>query len=271
MRTPVIKGRGFTRDDRDGTAPVMIVSAALAARAFPGENPIGKHVACCEAGPNGARVIVGVAADIRSRGPAIAPEPEFYLPMTQPPQLAFRWFRTFWVVLRTNRAPESLREPLRAAVANVDRDLPIFDVRTMDQRLGRTLATARFNTRLLSLLGAIGLVLAASGIYGVVAYFVGQRAQEIGVRIALGASTAAVVRLILNQALRPVAVGAVAGVLAALAATRALASQLVDVSPTDPLTIAAGVATLFVVALVASVVPARRAASVDPTRALLAE
>ena len=141
----------------------------------------------------------------------------------------------------------------------------------MEDRLAGTMATARFNTLLLSLLGGIGLLLAASGIYGVIAYFVTQRTQEIGVRVALGASTWSVVRLVLVQAMRPVVVGAAVGVVVALAASRVLASQLFGVTPTDPLTIAAVVATLIGVALVASAVPARRAAAVDPTRALQAE
>jgi ABC-type antimicrobial peptide transport system permease subunit len=175
------------------------------------------------------------------------------------------------VVVRTTGDPAALGKPLSAAVTRVDRDLPLFDMRTMEQRLSGTLATSRFNTLLLSLLGAIGLLLAASGIYGVIAYFVSQRTQEIGVRIALGASTGNVVRMILGQALRPVAIGAAIGVVAALAASRVIASQLFGVSRTDPLTIAAVVATLIGVALVASAVPARRAAAVDPTRALQSE
>ena len=154
---------------------------------------------------------------------------------------------------------------------SVDRDLPLFDVRTMEQRLSGSLATARFNTVLLSLLGGVGLLLAASGIYGVIAYYVSQRTQEIGVRMALGATRGSVVRLILSLAMRPVAVGAVLGILAATAASRVLASQLFQVSSTDPLTIAAVVTTLLGVALVASAVPARRAATVDPTRALQSE
>ena len=274
MQTPILKGRAFTDDDRDGGQRVMIVSAALAARAFPGHDPIGKRIACCESAPDGSpiwKVIVGVAGDIRSRGPAVAPRPEFYLPMAQAPNDAWHWFRTFYVVVRATGNPAALAEPLRAAVARIDPDLPIFDVRTMDQRLAGTLATARFNTLLLSLLGGIGLLLASGGIYGVIAYFVSQRTQEIGVRIALGASTSSVVRLILAQAVKPVAIGAVVGVAAALAAGRVLSSQLFNVSSADPLTIAAVVATLFGVALVASAVPARRAASTDPTRALQAE
>ena len=271
MGVPIVKGRNFNDGDRADRQRVMIVSARLAALAFPGQDPIGKRIGCCEPGPNGLKVIIGVAGDIRSRGPAVAPGPEFYLPLSQTPDVAWNWFRTLYVVARTTRDPAALVKPLNAAVTRVDRDLPLFDVRTMEQRLAGSLATARFNTLLLSLLGGIGLVLAATGIYGVIAYFVSQRTQEIGVRMALGATPGSVVRLILGQALRPVAIGAVLGVAAALLVSRVLTSQLFGVSRTDPLTIAAVVATLIGVALVASAVPARRAASVDPTRALQSE
>jgi putative ABC transport system permease protein len=268
---PIVAGRNFDDRDRADGQRVMIISARLAALAFPGQDPLGKRIRCCEAGESGQKVVVGVAGDIRSRGPAIAPGPEFYLPLMQAPDAAWNWFRTLYVVVRTTGDPMALVKPLSAAVIGIDRDLPLFDVRTLEQRLAGTLATARFNTLLLSLLGAIGLLLAASGIYGVIAYFVSQRTQEIGVRMALGASRASVVRLILAQGLRPVAAGAAIGVLAALAASRVLASQLFGVTPTDPLTIVAVVATLIGVAFVASVVPARRAAGIDPTRALQAE
>src|SRR6185436_2029582 len=196
----------------------------------------------------------------------------FYLPLAQAPDDAWNWLqRVMYVVARTDGDPAALVPPLRAMVARVDPELPLYDVRPMDQRLAGTLETARFNTLLLSLLGGIGLLLAASGIYGVIAYFVSQRTQEIGVRIALGASTASVVRLILAQAMRPVALGAAIGIVAALAASRVLASQLFNVSRTDPVTIGAVVAALAAVALVASAVPARRAAAIDPTRALQSE
>jgi len=271
MGVPIVKGRNFNDGDRADGQRVMIISARLAAVAFPGQDPIGKRIGCCEPGPDALKVVIGVAGDIRSRGPAVAPKPEFYLPIAQTPDVVWNWFRTVYVVVRTTGDPAAIVKPLNAAVALVDRDLPLFDVRTMEQRLAGSLATARFNTLLLSLLGAIGLALAATGIYGVIAYFVSQRTQEIGVRMALGATSGSVVRLILGQALRPVAIGAVVGVAAALGASRVLSSQLFGVSPTDPLTIAAVVATLIGVALLASAVPARRAAAVDPTRALQSE
>jgi len=275
MRVPIVKGRGFTADDRRGGQKVMIISEALAARAFPGQDPVGKRIGCCESNPDGSqswKVVVGVAGDIRSRGPARVPGPEFYLPLTQAPDVAWTWIqRTAYILVRTDRQPMTLVPALRAAIGRLDPDVPLFDIREMDQRLAGTLATARFNTLLLSILGGIGLLLAAGGIYGVIAYFVTQRTQEIGVRIALGATPASVVRMILGQAMRPVALGTLFGVGGALAASRVLSGQLFGVTRTDPLTMAAVVATLIGVALVASVVPARRAATVDPTRALQSE
>jgi predicted permease len=277
MRTPIVKGRAFTDDDRANGQRVMIINETLAARAFPGQDPIGKRINCCESNADGSpvwKVVIGVAGDIRSRGPARPPDPEFYLPWTQVPKDAWNWFRTFYIIARTDGEPSRLLTPLRGAMARIDPDVALFDVRTMDQRLNGALATAQFNTLLLSLLGGIGLLLAASGIYGVVSYLVSQRTQEIGVRMALGATAGSVVRLILRQSFKPVAIGAVIGLLGAIAATRLLASQLVDVygvSRTDPLTIVLVAATLITVALAASAVPAKRAAAIDPTKALAAE
>ena len=135
---------------------------------------------------------------------------------------------------RTTGDPSALAQPSRAALARVDPDLALFDARPMEDRLAGTLATSRFNTRLLAMLGVVGLLLAASGIYGVIGYFVSQRTQEIGVRLALGATPASVVRLVVGQAMGPLAVGALVGVAASLAASRAISSQLFDVSRTDP-------------------------------------
>jgi len=214
-------------------------------------------------------VVVGVASDVRSLGLAENVFPEFYLPMAQAPPDAWRWTqRTMYLVARTDRAPESLAPGLRRAVAAVDPDLPLYDVKTMEQRQGDSIATARFNTLLLTLLGLIGLILAAVGIYGVVSYYVAQRTREIGIRMALGDTPRGVSILVLRQAALPVAAGLLLGLGASAAATRLLAASLVGVQRTDPLTLATVVVLLAATALLASVVPAQRAARVDPKAAL---
>ncbi len=273
MRIPLKRGRAFTADDRDGQPKVMIVNETLARRAWPYEDPIGKRVACCEAAPDGKsplwKVVVGVAADVRYRGAAGEPAPEFYLPVAQSPGGAWDWLqRSMTLVARTSQDPATLIAPARKAIARVDPTLPLFAIATMDQRVSDSVATARFNTGLLTTLGLVGLLLAAVGIYGVIAYFVSQRTQEIGVRFALGASPRDVLTLVVRQALRPVLWGVAVGVGLAMPATRLLETQLFGVTAHDPLTLASVTVTLVVVALVASVVPAGRAARVDPARAL---
>ncbi|HMC78216.1 MAG TPA: ABC transporter permease [Vicinamibacterales bacterium] len=274
MGIPITRGRALTDQDRRGGLKVMVISEALARAAWPDQDPIGRRIICCEAAPDGGpdyKTVVGVAGDVRSNAPGDAPTPEFYLPIAQVPPEAWTWIqRTMYVVVRTPGDPSSAGGSLREAVRRVAPDVPLFDVRTMEERLGASLSTARFNMTLLTLLGGIGLLLAAIGIYGVMGYFVTRRTQEIGVRMALGATRADVVRLIVRQAAAPVAIGLAAGVLASLALTSVLQAQLFGVSPRDPLTLMGAAVLLAVVGLVASLVPARRAASIDPTRALRA-
>jgi putative ABC transport system permease protein len=173
-----------------------------------------------------------------------------------------------YVVVRTPLTPEAMSNPMRMAAAEVAPGVPLFGLMTMEQRVVNSLATAKFNTLLLTLLSAIGLVLAAVGIYGVIAYFVTRRTQEIGVRMALGATRGDVVRLVIGQAARPVMLGIIAGIVASAFLTRVLASQLFGVTPGDPVTFAIVAIALAIVALLASLLPAARAATVDPTRAL---
>jgi putative ABC transport system permease protein len=272
MRIPILRGRAITDADRLGGLKVMVISEALARAAFPGEDPIGKRVACCEAAPDGGpdfKTVVGVAGDVRSRGPGEAPSPEFYLPAAQVPDVAWTWIqRTMYIVVRTPMDPERMSLPLRTAAGHVAAGVPLFNVRTMEQRLGESLATAKFNTLLLTLLGTIGLVLAAVGIYGVIAYFVSRRTQEIGVRMALGATRKDVLVLVIRQAAWPVAIGVAGGVIMSAGATRVLSSQLFSVTPNDPITFGTVALGLTAIAILATLVPARRAASVDPTKAL---
>jgi putative ABC transport system permease protein len=273
MKIPILKGRGLTDADRHGSLKVMVISESLATAAFPNQDPIGKRIACCEAAPDGKspdfKVVVGVAGDVRWRGPGEAPTPEFYLPAEQVPAAAWDWVqRTMYIAVRTAIEPAAAAAPLRSVVAESAPGVPLFNIRTMEQRLGDSLAAARFNTLLLALLGGIGLVLAAVGIYGVIAYFVSRRTQEIGVRMALGATRRDVVVMILKETARPVCTGIVVGVIASAALTRVLSTQLFEVSPGDPMTFITVALGLGVVALAASLGPARRAARVDPTRAL---
>ena len=270
LRIPLTRGRFFTDRDVRPAPLVMIVSDALAREAFGDDNPVGKRMICCEGGPDDPmwKTVVGVVGDVRPRGPADPARPEFYLPLMQIP--AGQWGgRTMSLVARAeNGDAAALGATVRQAVAAVDPTLPLYDLRTMDEGHRRTMAQARFNTVMMSSLGLTGLLLAAIGIYSLVAWVVSQRTKEIGVRMALGAPTPRVVRHVTMQALGPVGAGLAAGMLAALAAGRALEDQLFEVSARDPLTLAAVALLMLLVASVAAFVPARRAARIDPSRAL---
>jgi len=272
MRIPIVRGRDLDERDVRGGLRVMVVSEALAKAAWPNQDPIGKRVACCEGAPDDPRwkTVVGVAADVHTGGPTHDIRPEFYIPIVQAPADAWRWVnRTMTVVARAASGDASSIAPtVRAAVKSVDPTVPVFGVATMTERLDQSVAEARFHLELLVSLGAVGLFLAAAGIYSVIAYFVTLRRHEIGVRMALGASASDVVRLMTWQGLRPVIVGAAIGALAAVWATRLLRGSLYGVTPSDPLTFAAVTVVLLGVSLLAIIIPARRVAAVDPTTAL---
>ncbi|HSK79773.1 MAG TPA: FtsX-like permease family protein, partial [Thermoanaerobaculia bacterium] len=195
--------------------------------------------------------------------------PEVYFPLAQVPP--FLWDDediTFALVARTEGDPAGQADGVRKAVLAADPSLPVFGVATMEEIRATSLALTRLNTMLLAGLGGIGLLLAAVGIYGVIAYFVAQRTQEIGLRMALGATERGVLGMVVLQALRPVGVGLALGLAGAFAATRALKSLLFGVSASDPVTFVGVVCVLLAAALLASYGPARRAARVEPTRAL---
>jgi predicted permease len=271
LRIPLRSGRAFTDRDIAGATRVMLVNETLARLAFPGENPLGKRLACCEGAPDDPswKTIVGVVADTRWRGPSVEPTPEFYLPMAQIPAVAWDWTqRVMTVVARTSGDPAQLATVMRGAVATVDPALPVYDIATMDERLGRSLAQSRFNTFLLTALGGIGLLLAVVGLYGVLAYLVTQRSHEIGIRMALGATARDVLVLVARQGMVLVVAGIALGIVAAIAATRLLRELLFGVTATDPATFVAVAAVLAIAGVLASIIPARRATRVDPTRAL---
>jgi predicted permease len=276
MGIPLLKGRFIDDTDVPGSERVMVVSETLARLAFPGQDPIGKRIVCCEDTPDGKpifKTVVGVVGDVRWRGPAEEGGPEFYLPIAQAPALSWKWNqRSMTLVARSAGGTAAAAVPaLRAAVAQVDPTVPLYDVASMEERLHEATATSRFLMRLLAALGLFGLLLAAVGVYGVVAYGVAQRTREIGVRMALGATTGQVLALTARGGLRPVALGLVTGLLLSVAASRALGSVLRGVSATDPLTFACVACVLLLASLVAVYLPSRRAARVDPARALVAE
>ncbi|MFL5362190.1 MAG: ABC transporter permease, partial [Myxococcales bacterium] len=276
MGIPLLKGRFIDDTDVPGSERVMVVSESLARLAFPGEDPIGKRISCCEITPDGKpnfKTVIGVVGDVRWQGPAESTGPEFYLPMAQAPPLSWKWNqRSMTLVARSADGNAASAVPaLRAAVAQIDATIPLYDISTMEERLHEATATSRFLMRLLAALGLFGLLLAAVGVYGVVAYGVAQRTREIGVRMALGATAGQVLALTARGGLRPVALGLVMGLFLSVAATRALGSVLRGVSATDPLTFAGVGFILLLASAIAVYVPSRRAARVDPARALVAE
>ncbi len=268
MHISLIAGRSITAVD-DSTSPhVTVINQAMAKRFFPGENPLGKRLR--ELGMDRHRdvwmTVVGVVGDVRSADLAKAAIPQHFVPVRQRPERA-----NFGVlVLRTGVDPASIGPAVRSRLRLIDANV-LMTLETMDEIRSHSVGDRRFTTVLLGGFAVLGLVLAAIGIYGVLAYSVARRTREIGVRMALGAARGRVVRMVLNDSLTPVAFGAAVGVAGALAATRLMRAMLYEVSASDPLTFVLVVAVLFAVAVLASVVPAMRAARVDPIVALREE
>ncbi len=261
------RGRLFDDDDRAGRPPVALVNEAFVRQHLAGQDPLGRRFAFLGMDRvNPMLTIVGVVADVRHRGLAKQPAPEVFLAYRQQP------FRTRWtmnVVVKAQQAElvETLTSAVRERVRAVDVDVPVR-FRTLDDMLAMSVADRRFTLLVLTAFAIIALVLAAAGIYGVLAYAVSRRTQEIGIRMALGAEPRAVVRLLLRSGLGPVAAGVVFGVAGALAATRALTAFLFGVAPHDPLALASAVAVLSTAAVLGAFIPARRAVKVDPLIAL---
>jgi putative ABC transport system permease protein len=266
MGIPQLAGRDFSAADAAGAPLVAVVSEGLVRRVFPGENPLGRRLQVAIGGPNGMDVeIVGVVGDIKFASLDAETRPAVYIPL---PQLSIGLAT---IVARTPLEPLSLTNSVAAAVRAVDPELPLADVRTLQEVVDATLARPRTVSVLLTGFALIALVLAGVGVYGVMAYSVSQRTQEIGVRMALGATVGSVFRMVIGQALKLVALGVVAGVIAAALLTRLLASLLFETEPLDPLTFAVTALVLLSVATVASYVPARRGTRIAPTQALRAE
>jgi putative ABC transport system permease protein len=262
---PLLDGRGFTDRDDDKAPPVVIVNRAFAERFFPGENAVGKRIAPgVGSGPaeKRAREIVGVVGNARQSALGIRDDAIYYFPYKQLP-----WCCPA-VLARVAQAPGSLVAAIRPLVASIDKQLPVYDIRTGPQIQSTAFAAPRFVTMLLGSFAVIGVLLTAVGLYGVTSYDVVKRNREIGVRMALGATRRSVVSMVLGGAARLVAIGVTLGVLGSLTVGRLMRSLLSGVAPTNPMLLATAVAIVVFTAFVSAYLPARRAASVDPTLAL---
>lgn len=267
MGIPVLRGREFTAQDATLDPRTIVINDALARRDFPNEDPIGHRFSF---GPDdtGNPVwleIVGVVGNVRQYRADQEPVPITYVPFTSSPGRAQN------LMIRTAGDPMRLAGSVRAALQALDPSLPVSPPRTLDDVVGASLTQRRFNMTLLGVFAAIALVLAIAGIYGTVAYSVAQRTQEIGIRVALGATSREILGLVLVGALKPVAAGLAIGLVSALGLTRLLAGLVYGVSPTDPLTFISLPLLLGVVAVLAGLFPALRATRVDPLDALRVE
>jgi putative ABC transport system permease protein len=263
MQIRLVRGRLFMEQDSATSPPVVLINETMARRFFPNEDPIGKRLDI--SGPTYMREIVGVVGDVKQESLRTPTPPQVYEPFSQKPG------RSFHVLLRVSANPAQFAETVRQEVRAIDNAQPISEARPMEAIVAQSLMRDRFSALILGAFGCLALILAAVGIYGVIAYSVAQRTNEIGVRMALGAQGADVVRLVLRQGLRLVIIGVVIGLLISTVATRVLAAVLFGISPIDPLTFGVIALLLSLVALLACWIPARRATKVDPLVALRCE
>ena len=265
MRIPVISGRAFLPTDDSKAPAVVIINQAFARKYFPGEDPIGKHM---KPGLGDGimnepmREIVGVVGDVKRKGITAEMPAQYYLPFKQ----AIILDPT--VILRTAGDPLSLVGPLRAQLAQVDSNVPLFDIRTLDDYVSLSAAQPRFQTVLITFFATMALLLSAIGLYAVLSYMVTQRTLEIGLRLALGAQREDVLGLILRRGLILAVTGLGIGIFVSVLLTRFISEMLYGVQPFDPLTFVGVSVVLLLVSLIASSVPALRAARLDPMRTL---
>lgn len=278
LEIPLRRGRSISVDDRSNSPAVAIINETLARRFFPGQDPIGKTIwmgppenllppdelAVVNRFPR--RLIVGVVSDVKGGSLNQPTPPLVYAPLTQYRREG--WSNNLVLAVQTGTSPDTLVSAIRERVRALDPDQPVASVRTMDQLLDRTLSEAKFSLLLFGLFAGLALVLAAIGVYGVMATAVTQRTHEIGLRMALGAQKRDVLRLVIGQGMRPVFIGIAAGLASAVALTRLMSTLLFGVRPTDPMTLTVITFLLTTVAFLACYLPARRATKVDPLVAL---
>src|SRR5262249_19087181 len=262
MRIPLKRGRLFTDQEAAEMRHVVVINEEFAHKNFPGEDPLGKRVVIDMKDDNRPCEIIGIVGDSKHMNLDAKVQPMSYWPY---PELTYNGM-TF--VIRTQGEPTVVAGAARDVIRQIDPEQPVADVRTMESLIGTSVARARFNTLLLTIFGVVALLLAGVGIYGVMAYSVAQRTHEIGVRMALGAGAADVLRLVIRRGLMLALGGVAIGLAGSFALTRLMKTLLFNVSETDPLTFAGVPLLLAFVALLACLIPARRAAKVDPMVAL---
>jgi len=260
MGIPMLKGRNFNDSDSPTSTPVCIVNRALAAKFFPGEDPVGRQIRNSATGP--PWTIIGLVGDVKHSALDEEPQPEMYVSTMQGPMVSP------YIVLRTTGDAASMVELVRAEARQIDKDLPIYRIQTMEAVRAESVAQRRFVLVLVGLFGMLALALAAIGVYGVMSLLVSERTQEVGVRLALGAQPVQVLRMLVGQALGLAVLGIAGGVAISLVLMPLLSNQLYAVQPRDPLTLAGVPTVLVVVAALAALVPARRAMRVNPVEAL---
>jgi predicted permease len=272
LRIPLLRGRGLEDADRLESPGVAVINRTLARQVWPAGDALGQRILLGGGATDSVwRTVVGIVGDVRHRGLDADPRPEIYLPHAQFPAGTGTPLRTLHLVLRAEGDPARLAGPLRAAVAELDANIPVVEVRTMEEALGAWASERRLTMLLVTAFALLALALGAVGVYGVMAHLVVRRHREIGIRIALGALPREILGMVLSQGLSLAALGIAAGIVGALAATRLLAGLLFGVAPGDPATFAATAATLAVVAAAASLLPALRATRTDPITALRSE
>ncbi|HEX3120610.1 MAG TPA: ABC transporter permease [Candidatus Acidoferrum sp.] len=261
MRIPLLSGRGFTERDTANSAGALVVNEAFSEQFFKGQNPIGKHLRFAT-GPKQDMEIVGIVGDIHHDSLSVSRLPEMYTAFSQNPAGQMH------IVVRATAAPTNLAAALREVVANIDKDETLSDFRTLDAIRDASIAQPRFSTQLLGTFAVLALILAAVGLYGLMAYSATQRVNEIGIRVALGATRSNILGLMLKRGSLLALYGIAIGLVASLALSRLLSTFLFGVRPTDPLTFLVVAAILATVALTASYIPAHRATQVDPNVSL---
>jgi putative ABC transport system permease protein len=263
MSIALLRGRTLNGQDTADVPFAALVSESTARQLWPGEDPIGKRIRYHnpeEVRP--WRTVVGVVADVKQYGLDAAPKPAIYVPVAQWPTSAMT------LVVKTRTAPESSIVSIRREIRIVDPDQAVFSIRTMEQLLAESISLRRFSMILLGVFAALALLLAAIGIYGVIAQSVAQRTREIGIRMALGAQSGDVLRMVVRQGMTLTLLGVGAGLIGAYALTKLIAKLLFGVAPNDPVTFGAIALLLLSVSLLACYLPARRAAKLDPMIAL---